>query len=158
MRGLAFFMTITMLTGCISALPPTAKVVGATVTETSEQGASLEVLVEVSHDNANALPVPVVNYALVVEGVGRYEFSEKPIRVLPPRGQQVLTLPAALAFIRDGDGSRVDSLAGRPWRISGTLVYEADSDLRSFLTESGVPLPIVLFNGRGVFEGVSATR
>ncbi|MEO0514124.1 MAG: hypothetical protein AAF086_02365 [Planctomycetota bacterium] len=134
-----------VLTGCISALPPSVEVVGAQVTQQSPEGARVEVALVLSNPNKIAIPLPQASYTLAVEDVGSYAAVELPARVLGPKGVESIRLPAAVKT----DGQDV---SGRMWRISGSVTYEPENYLRSFLTESGVPLPLVLFSGDGVLD------
>lgn len=133
------------LSGCISALPLSVKVVGAEVLEQTPEGARLEVALVVSNPNKVALPLQQASYSLNIEGVGGYTSIELPARVLGPRSAQTIRLPAAIAT----DGREMSGMA---WRASGNIKYEPENYVRAFLTESGVPLPLALFSGRGVLE------
>ncbi len=143
-----------MLTGCLSALPPTARVTGARVLAETDEGARVVVILELQNPNTVPLPLPEASYRVVVDGVGTYAFDDLPVRVIPPGGTQTVTLPAAVAATTD-DGlpaAMPDTVAGRRWRIRGTLTYRPDNGIRRFLTETGIPLPTVAFAGRGTLE------
>ncbi len=66
-------------------------------------------------------------------------------------------LAGALGAIQDGAPDRspdeawtAGAAAGQAWRVSGDITYAADRGLRTFLTETGVPLPTAAFHGEGV--------
>jgi len=44
--------------------------------------------------------------------------------------------------------------AGRVWQVSGEVTYAAERGLRTFLTETGVPLPKAGFQGEGTLPDV----
>ncbi|MEM1107220.1 MAG: hypothetical protein AAGH99_00840 [Planctomycetota bacterium] len=133
------------LSGCITALPPKVEVVSAEVTEVSEQGVRLEVALALSNPNEIAVPLPEASYTVSVQGTNDYAYVDLPARVLGPKGQQTIRLPAA--FETNGE-----DVKGRIWDITGSVTYDPKNFLRSFLTQSGVPLPLVLFSGKGVLE------
>lgn len=145
MRSLLLIVTVLGLTGCISALPPRVEVVGAEVVEQTREGTRLEVALVLSNPNDVALPLPQASYTVSVEGVGEFSSVELPARVLGPKSAASIRLPAAIA-------TEGRDLAGLPWRASGNLKYEPENYVRAFLSESGVPLPLALFSGRGVLE------
>ncbi|MEM9881668.1 MAG: hypothetical protein AAF800_01975 [Planctomycetota bacterium] len=134
------------LTGCISGLPPAVEVAGAEVVETTDDAARVEVSLVLRNPNAVALPLPEASYSVALPGVGSYASVELPARVLPPNGEQSVRLPAVIAL------DAVDDLRGRAWRASGNVTYRPENAVRRFLTESGVPLPVVLFSGGGTLE------
>ncbi|MBB6431644.1 hypothetical protein [Algisphaera agarilytica] len=133
------------LTGCISAVPPSLEVVGAELTQESPQGARVEVAVVMSNPNDVAIQLPEASYTLSVADAGSYAYVEIPARVLGPKGVQAIRLPAAIQT----DGQ---ALSGKSWEINGSVTYSPENYLRSFLTETGIPLPLVLFSGKGVLE------
>lgn len=133
------------LTGCISALPPSVEVVRAQITEQSPEGARVEVSLVLSNPNNIAIPLPKASYTLAVEDAGSYASIDLPARVLGPNGVQSIRLPAALV-------TKGQDVSGQPWKINGSVTYEPENFLRVFLTESGVPLPLVLFSGNGVLD------
>lgn len=126
-------------------MPPSLEVVGAQVTDQSPQGARVEVAVVLSNPNNVAIQLPQTSYTVAVEDAGSYAYIEIPARVLGPKGKQAISLPAA--FETDGQ-----DVSGRSWKISGSVTYAPENYLRAFLTETGVPLPLVLFSGNGVLE------
>ncbi len=138
-------LMVFVLTGCISALPPSVEVVGAEVTQQSPEGARVEVALVLSNPNNVAITLPQASYTVAVEDTGSYASVELPARVLGPKGVQSIRLPAAV--VTEGQ-----DVSGRAWRIDGSVTYEPENYLRSFLTESGVPLPLVLFSGDGELE------
>ncbi|MEO1237115.1 MAG: hypothetical protein AAFX76_10035 [Planctomycetota bacterium] len=127
--------------GCVSALPPSVEVVGAEVIERSPEGARLEVSLVLSNPNDFTLPLPEASYTLNVAGTDGFAYVDLPSRVLGPEDAQAIRLPAAV--------STRDELSGRRWRIIGSITFEPQNPLRRFLTESAVPLPVVLFAGNG---------
>lgn len=143
--GSVFIVIALALTGCISALPPSVEVVGAEVVRQTPEGARLEVALVLSNPNDVALPLPQASYTVSVEGVGDFSSVDLPARVLGPKSAESVRLPAAIAT----DGR---DLVGLPWRASGNVRYEPENYVRAFLTESGVPLPLALFSGKGVLE------
>lgn len=130
------------LVGCVGVPGPEVRVTQVRQVEASDLGARFEVSLELDNPGESPLPLPEASYRFEVDGVGDYAYLSLPARVVPPGGRQSLTLPAAIAT----DGR---SLAERPWSISGRLQYRPESPLRSFLTETGVPLPVVFFDARG---------
>lgn len=146
-KGALLLVLVTLnLLGCISAHPPTVEVVGAEVTETGPDASRVEVLLMLSNPNDISLPLKQVSYQVSVEGAEPYAYVDLPARVLPPNGVQSVRLPAV---VTESEG---ESLSGASWRVSGTVTYVPENQLRAFLTETGVPLPLALFSARGVLE------
>lgn len=128
--------------GCAGVPGPEVRVAEVREVESSPAGARFEVALELENPGDSPLPLPEAAYRFEVEGVGSYAFLALPARVVPPRGRQTLTLPAAIAT--EGVG-----LTGRAWSIDGRIQYRPESPLRRFLTETGVPLPVTRFDARG---------
>ncbi|MEM9418558.1 MAG: hypothetical protein AAGA25_05805 [Planctomycetota bacterium] len=146
MRFLALVVfSLAGLTGCISAVPPSLEVVGAEITQSSPEGTRVEVAVVMSNPNDVPIQLPEASYSVSVADAGSYAYIELPAQVLGPKGVQAMRFPAAI----ETDGQ---SLSGRAWEISGSVTYSPENYLRTFLTETGVPLPLVLFSGKGVLE------
>ena len=143
--GLLLLVLGFLLTGCVSVVPPRVEVVGAEVAEVSPEGARLEVGVVLSNPREVAMPLFETSYTLDVEGVGSYSYVDLPGKVINAYGAQSLMLPAAIT-------AEGQTLAGRAWSIHGSVKYTPESRFRDFLTETGVPLPIVFFSGEGTLE------
>lgn len=137
------------LSGCVSAAPPRAEVVGARVTEAAEFGVALDIILHLTSADDQPMPLPQVSYTVKLEGADEpFEAIDLPVSVIPPApgGDRILRLPAAVA-VASGQG-----LSGRRWSVNGTLTYSPESGLRTFLTESGLPLPVVYFSGHGQLD------
>ena len=124
---------------------PSARVKSVHVVEQSEEGARLEVEVELINENDVALPLLVTDYALDVDGAGRFEFLDTVNRTVPARGKQTLRVAAAVPT-----GGR--SLSGSTYRVSGLVRYMLPGELPRLAVESGVPPPSVDFVQEGRLE------
>jgi hypothetical protein len=121
---------------------PTIQVQGLSIVDRSAQGASVEATVQLH--NSNDVPLPLVrrSYTITIEGFEPFSISDEVHRTLPARGYQLVKLPAAFAL----DGG---DLAGRAWRLEGSITYRPPGQIREVLTESYVPLPSVSFSDDG---------
>ncbi|MEE9404020.1 MAG: LEA type 2 family protein [Algisphaera sp.] len=131
--------------GCTSVLPPVVTVTGARVLEVSDVGARLAIHLELANPNDYPLPLERVSYRVSLQkgAIEPYVADDLPARTIAAHGTQTLHLPAALA-----SGSRTFNPEWlEHWQVKGTLTYAPDRGLRAFLTETGVPLPFVGFNG-----------
>lgn len=142
--------TVVAVAGCTAVKPPTATVTGARVVDVTAAGAQMAVDVLLTNPNDEPLPLTRADYRVSAPDAGlrAYAFAELPNRTIPGRGSQRVTLPAALP------ATEARAVAVRPgaWRVSGSFTYAPDRGLRAFLTETGVPLPEVGFNGSSKFE------
>ena len=145
MRCFGIFSALLLLStsvGCVSLTPPEVEVTGLRPVATSQQGGRFEISLAVSNPSSTPLPLPEASYRLRIDGVGEYAYIDLPAMVVGAKQTQNLRLPAAIA-------GRAADLADRPWSVRGSLVYEPDRPIRKFLTETGAPLPRVLFDGEG---------
>lgn len=133
------------LLGCRGVSQPQTRVLDVAVSEQTAQGARIEMTVAVENRSDVPLPVRSARYEVQVEELGSFAFRELPAVTLPPNGTQTFTLAAAFA-----DGQT--SLAGRRYDVTGRLAYEPPGEVRSLLTEYGVPLPAVSFDAQGRLE------
>ncbi len=123
---------------------PTAKVGGATVTASTEEGGRVEVNVTLTNPNDAELQLTRVQYTIAVDGVGRFRFDDVPERTLNINGEQVVILAAAFAAS--------EPLRGKRYTVSGDIWYDYAADFRRLLNETGYPLPNVSFAGEGRIE------
>jgi len=123
---------------------PTAEVTGIAVTDRSNDGARVEVMVLVTNDNDFPLPLTASRYRVTVAGVGDFAFDDHPHVTLPANSSQPVTLPAAFAMSPDAGGGAV--------QVAGTFTYEPPGQFRKAMTDSGIPLPKVGFDGSGRLE------
>jgi len=128
--------------GCRGVQKPTTRVTHVQLTEQTVEGAHVAMTVRVENPNDVGLPVRGVDYRVTVEDAGTFELDDTPAVALPPRGTQVLTLPAAFADDRRG-------WDGRRFRLVGTLAYQPPGEIRELLTQYRVPLPSVRFSAEG---------
>ena len=123
---------------------PRAQVKAVRLIEQTNEGARVEVVVTLK--NANDVPLPLVASACSMSVAGRspYRSATDPNAVLPAASTQEIVIP--LAFATPEPESAVTDAA---YSISGSVTYEPPGQMRKLLTESGVPLPQVLFSGTG---------
>lgn len=131
------------LAGCIGIRQPVAEVQSVRVDEAAAGGARLLVQVKLSNPNDENLPMPRVSYEVDVVGAGQFAFTQIPYAALPRQGEQTLVLPAAM---------RGAAFSGKQYRVSGTVVFEPEGNLRRFFYDSGVPRPRTSFSAEGVLE------
>jgi len=125
-------------------LRPTAQVRSVAIDQSTDQGATVRIHVELTNTNDVSLPVSEAPYRLAV-GEHVFEFTAVPPVTMPAGGSQMFSLTAA--FPASGE-----SLRGREYDLSGRGVYEPPGEIRKILTDSNIPLPSVGFSDRGVLE------
>ena len=132
---------------------PSAQVLGVTLVEQTPYGARLDVIVGLANPNLIALPLVNCDYAITIDGVGSYWFSDRPHRTLPAGlasggervGLQKLRLPVAIEH-EGGD------LTGTAFKVHGTVLYEPPSEMQKLLMESNLAIPKVEFFGAGLVQ------
>lgn len=119
---------------------PTARFVGARLVSATEQGARIEISVELENPNGVSLPLVESRYTLSLGGAKAAHGVDRPNRTLPAKGRQIVLIPVAV----EGTVS-----AGAAFSVHGAVAYEPPGEVRKVLTESKVPLPRVSFEGAG---------
>ncbi len=124
---------------------PAAEVKSVAVTQVSDEGARVEVTVELHNTNKLALPLRVSRYSLSIESIGQTRLTDLPPVTIPAGGSRTMVVPAAIAT----DGQ---PLQGLGYTFEGTVTYEPPGEIRKVMTESGVPLPSAAFRGQGTLQ------
>ena len=124
---------------------PSSKVRHVSILEQTEQGAVVEVSVELRNPNEVPLPLVSSRYTVAVDRVQSFTLHDEVHLTLPAGGRQIVRLGAAFA----SDGGE---LKGRACTVSGTITYRPPGQFRKVMTESYVPLPSVAFRGQGTLE------
>lgn len=144
--------SVLVLAGCSIRVPryihvdtPGATVTAVAVTKVSQEGARVEVTVELHNPNEHALPLRVSHYTLRIDGFGETTLRDQPPVTVPAHGSRRMVLPASL--VTDGQ-----PLQGQAYAFSGMVTYEPPGEIRRVLTDSGLPLPSASFRSDGVFE------
>ncbi|MEM1356378.1 MAG: hypothetical protein AAGH88_16015 [Planctomycetota bacterium] len=132
-----------LLTGCIGISPPVAEVQAVRLDDSAAGGGRVLVEVKVSNPNDENLPMPRVSYEVDVVGAGQFAFTDIPYAALPRQGEQTLVLPAAV---------RGQNIQGKQYRVSGTVVFQPEGNLRRFFYDNGLPRPRASFTAEGVLE------
>lgn len=131
--------------GCSAIRDPQVQVRSLRTIQQTDQGARLELTLDVTNPNAQAIPLVYSSYDVQVDGATGFRFADVCNRTLPGQGRQVVVLAAAVAH----DGQSLD---GAAYRVSGWMSYEPPNKWRRLLTESGIPLPTVDFSQSGTLE------
>lgn len=146
-------LVLLAIAGCHNTekiVTPSAQVLGVTLVEQTKYGARLDIIVGLANPNFTALPLVESDYAITIDGVGSYKFSDRPHRTLPAGlesggsrlGLQKLRLPVAIDY-EGGD------LSGTAFKVHGAVFYEPPGEVRKLLTESNIALPKAEFLGTG---------
>lgn len=143
---------VLVLAGCTLKVPryipvqtPLAEVKSVAVTDVSEEGARVEVTVELHNPNDHALPLRISQYTLRIDGMGEMSLRDQPPVTVPARGSRRMVLPASL--VTEGQ-----PLQGHAYVFTGKVTYEPPGEIRKVMTDSGVPLPSAAFRGEGVLQ------
>ena len=145
---LLMMFCLAALSGCGTPGSPHGEVLDAAMVEETPDGSRIEFVVELENPRDEHYPLVEARYAVEVAGAGTFRFTEYPTQALPGKGTQRLLLAGALP---------ATDLAGRQWRVSGAVSYKPGGELRQVLTDSGIPLPVVHFDGKGTLETASFT-
>lgn len=121
---------------------PRSEVVGLRLTEQTEAGVRLEMLLAIHNPNDVSLPLKQAQYTVTLEQMGTFTFNKAANLTLPAEGMQ--TLMFAAAFATDGQ-----DISGFAWQAYGSVAYELPGEIRDLLTEYGVPLPTTNFRASG---------
>jgi LEA14-like dessication related protein len=119
---------------------PTAQVVEVKILETSPQAVRVAVTVEMTNRDEVPLPLTIADYYVDLPGTKTYRSSQRPLATIPANGTQQFQLTAAVPTAGEAPAT---------YRVGGTIEYEPPGEIRMLLTESGVPLPRVGFQGTG---------
>ena len=152
--GLLIALLLTTPLGCrlaqtfkVEHVPtPTAEIMAVRLAEQTDEGARVEVTVELVNRCEVALPLVNAGYTVKVGDMPRVTYTSRPNRTLPAGGRQTVVLAAA--FATGGGAVRT----GMPVAVSGSIVYEPPGEIRMLLTESKVPLPSTSLRYHGILE------
>ncbi len=117
--------------------PPSAEVLGVTVVDADDRATSFEAAVRLSNPNDVELPIESVRLRLVGPGGETFASDALPTVSMPPMGSQVMRVRGVLV----GAG---DELVGERVAVSVSVRWIPPGEVRAILTESGVPLPVVV--------------
>jgi hypothetical protein len=123
---------------------PRAQVKMVRLIEQTNEGARVEVVVALKNTNDVPLPLVASDCSMSVAGRSPYRSATDPNAVLPAGSTQEIVIP--LAFATPEPESAVTDAA---YSVSGSVTYEPPGQTRKLLTDSGIPLPQVLFSGTG---------
>ncbi|MCC7204363.1 MAG: hypothetical protein IT441_04740 [Phycisphaeraceae bacterium] len=163
--GVGLLAAVVVLAGCSSFKPwdvfdrprdPKVHVADVRVTERTEQGVRVELVLEMTNPNDEALPLVDVKYAVDLPGAGVKGFSTKdrPNMTLPAKGSQRLVLAAA--FETNPQTAAIG--AGNRYHVSGSITYRPPQTFVENLAEEALPLPSAGFSGKGILEEAPATQ
>lgn len=133
--------------------PPVATVLSVVVTQQTQDGARLEILLGVANPNLVPLPLVHAQYAVTVDGQGPFPFTDRPHRTAPAGvaqqgshvGQQTVRLPVAITW-------KERPLRGATYRVVGAIHYDTPTSFPRVVTGPVTSLPAVAFDRTGVLE------
>ena len=147
-RLLSILLPLALLDGCALPKPPTilkapvTSILSVALSEQTDAGVRVEVVIELVNENDVPLPLITSNYRISVGSAGSFAFIDQTNCTVPAHGTQTLTLPAAFAH----GGA---NLHGAPYDVSGAISFKPPGEVREVMTESGIPLPRSSFAGKG---------
>ncbi|MCC7146696.1 MAG: hypothetical protein IT443_09640 [Phycisphaeraceae bacterium] len=147
-------MAAAFTAGCSSTKNPTGlfnrpkdpkiQVAAVNVTEQTEEGVRLEVVLNVENPNSIALPLDTIKYTVDVPGIGRFRMTDQANHTLPTEGRQTLVLPAALTL-----SGKSRDVHGATYRVHGRIAYQRPETFIENLAEEKLPLPKAHFKSSG---------
>ncbi|MBL4699934.1 MAG: hypothetical protein JKX85_01625 [Phycisphaeraceae bacterium] len=110
----------------------------------SSEAAKFEVTLLIN--NPNNTPLPLVNseFVLDVSGHGKCVTQYVLHRTVPANGTQTVTVPVVIV-------TREQVTATTGYVVKGVVSYVPPGEFRKLMTESKVPLPVVMFEAEGQF-------
>ncbi len=150
----------TLVGGCHSdgmIASPLAQVLGMNITEQTPEGTRLEVVVMIQNPSFVPLPLLQAWYDVTVEGVGRFQLTDRLHRTVPAGvqergssvGRQAVHLPVSLV-------RQATPLNGRNYQVHGCVVYEPPGEFRKLLAYSRIQRPTIAFDGSGQIRAPEA--
>lgn len=150
MRTLYLAILMTALTGCAVLRPPAVEVLGAELTERTDEATRLEIHVRLRNPNDEALEILQYDYRVEVDGAPDYLGRRAGMTTMGPGSTTEAMLPAVIVGRTTGNvgGWRVGG-----WRVGGTVQYLTPGALADILFDTGVRRPKARFSGRGTATG-----
>ncbi len=128
------------------AQPPRVSVVGATVTESTDRAASIDIALALANPNDEPLPLIEFDYTVSLNGKRMYEGRQAALATLSKGAERTLTVPAVV-FTSETDW-RPGATAAAEVAITGTLRYRTPGTFADLLFDIGVRKPKVHFAGQ----------
>jgi len=136
--GLSGLLMLSLVAGCTGVVAaPATEVRGVEVVHVTEHGTEADVIVALRNDNDVPLPLALVDYQVTLGG-RTVEASTTPDATVPAEGEQIVRLRAA-----------VPDAPGDQYRVRGRFQYVPPGEIRTLLTDFGVPLPTTGFEASG---------
>jgi len=127
----------TGLVGCSSHPSPGVRVLGATLSETSDAGSVVTITLEASNTGPKPIPLRDVRYSVTIDGAA-FEGVRSAQTTLNRYSTATIVLPAAfLASIPPG----------AHLRVNGSIVYVPPGTISQTLLEAEIVEPTVSFGG-----------
>jgi LEA14-like dessication related protein len=131
LRALLLPLVCLQSLACSNLTPPSAEVRGLQLNQITEDGIRLDVTMDVTNPNAEALPLTHSKYQLSLAGKDLIKGEAKPDVTIPAGETKAVTLPLDVSF------DRLTEIAPALLRAGGSgISYKANFDLR--LGESGL--------------------
>ncbi len=137
--------TLCALGACSSIKPPAVTDATAAVTSATDDGTALDVLVNVTNDNDEGLPLRDVTYTVEVGGVRVFSGTRSAEASVPAHGSQLVRLPASVP-------TQVWTSAaagGSSFRVAGSMTYVTPGAFAEALFDAGVRVPSMGFSASG---------
>ncbi len=148
-RGLLFsLLAAFLLGGCGTA--PTIEATGARPISRTEGAAEFRINLRLSNSGSEDIPLERVEYALTVDGVGRFQGRWAALATIPSGDTIDLEIPAAISIPAD-IAQRVDLDAPVAWRMEGGVRYQSSGLFGRVLFDIGIRRPTQRFAGSGTF-------
>lgn len=133
------------VTGCQGTSPPRLTIADVVVTEVTEQGSAMTVIVRAENPNDRPLPLRTITYDVSLDGRQVFTSTQSAEAVLPRFGVLDLPLPVAVpASVRPADPSE--------FRLSMTLRYRNPGTLAETLYDAHLWRPAISASGEGVVD------
>lgn len=140
----AALLTACLLSAGCSAMRPSVRATGATVTERGPTTARVEIALELRNEGSTEIELVQYDYMVFLEGGASYGGRWAALRALPPGQSVTATVPAVIPL--------ADARAGIRWRASGEAEYRDPQSFARILYEAGILRTQSSFGGEGTLS------
>ena len=148
---------VLFIAGCSGFQGPKVSVQDVMVTQATDEGLGVTLLLELRNPNRAPLELHEFHYALWVDSTEVYEGHRAAGATLKALGTRSLALPAVIAYDRL-DWAPDQLPEGAAYRLNGVLRYNAPNMLVQILLDASMQRPGVDFAKRGLIQIKSGDR
>lgn len=143
----AVLLAAMVMGGCEAFVAaPDATVRGVEVVEVTDAGTAADIVIALTNPNDVPLPLVFARYEMQVNG-SQVQATTTPNATVPAEGEHVVRLRAAVPTAPTGS-----------YTVRGSFRYVPPGEIRTLMTDFGIPLPTTGFEGSGNLDGTQGPR